>query len=175
MKYRKVLPYVIFAIFLVGVFVLLVQPSPPNNQASIVGEAVKVIRVVDGDTIKVLINNKEDTVRLIGIDSPEIVDERKPVQCFGKEASDKAREVLTGKKIILESDSTQGERDGYERLLRYVFLEDGTNFDKLMIDQGYAREYTFKGSVYKYQSEFIQAEKEAKESRVGLWLKCNKI
>lgn len=171
MKYRQVLPYVIFAIFLVGAFVLLVQPSPPNNQASIVREVAKVIRVVDGDTIKVLINNKEDTVRLIGIDSPEVVDERKPVQCFGKEASSKAKEILNRKIVVLESDSTQGDRDEYGRLLRYVFLES-INFNKFMISEGFAREYTFKGRVYRYQPELINAEKEAKRKNKGLWNSC---
>lgn len=131
--------------------------------------SVKVIYVVDGDTIRVLIDSKEDTVRLIGIDSPEVLDEKKPVQCFGKEASNKAKEVLTGKIITLESDLTQGDRDEYGRLLRYVFLADGTNFNKFMISEGYAREYTFKGNSYGYQSEFKNAEKEAQKNKKGLW------
>lgn len=132
----------------------------------------KVSKVIDGDTIKVLIEGKEETIRLIGIDSPEILDERKPVQCFGKEASNKAKEVLTGKTIILESDPTQRDRDEYGRLLRYVFLENGTNFDEFMLNEGYAREYTFKGNFYKYQSEFIQAQKKAKRENKGLWESC---
>lgn len=133
--------------------------------------SAKVTYVVDGDTIKVLINNKEDTVRLIGIDSPEVLDERKPVQCFGREASSKAKEILTGKTIILESDPTQGNRDEYGRLLRYVFFNN-LNFNKLMLDEGYAREYTFKNNPYKYQSEFVQAEKGAEKEKKGLWGSC---
>jgi len=178
MKYRKVLPLIFFAI-LVGVFVLLsssnskqnkiAQSLPTNKQAFTTKETAKILRVVDGDTIKVLINNKEETVRLIGIDSPEVLDEKKSVQCFGKEASAKAKEVLTGKTITLESDPTQGERDEYGRLLRYVFLADGTNFNEFMISEGYAREYTFKGNSYGYQSEFKNAEKKALKSKKGLW------
>ena len=177
MKHRKVFPHIIFVI-LVGVFVLLnnsnlkqskvVQPSHTNNQVSTTKETARVVRVVDGDTIKVLINNKEDTVRLIGIDTPETVDPRKPAQCFGKEASDKAKEVLTGKTISLESDPTQGNRDKYQRLLRYVFLGD-LNFNKFMISEGYAHEYTYKSNPYKYQLEFIQAEKDARQNKKGLW------
>ena len=102
----------------------------------------KVIKVIDGDTIVIEIENKHETVRLIGIDAPETVDPRKTIQCFGKEASNKAKEMLNNKSVFLEADSTQGERDKYQRLLRYVFLQDRTNFNKLMIEQGYAHEYT---------------------------------
>ena len=129
----------------------------------------KILKVVDGDTIDVEINGKKEVVRLIGIDTPEIVDPRKPVQCFGKEASAKAKEILNGKKIRLEQDKTQGNRDKYGRLLRFIFLEDGTNFNKLMIDQGFAHEYTYQSNPYKYQKKFIGAEKSARENKKGLW------
>lgn len=127
-----------------------------------------VVKVTDGDTIDVLINGKIERLRLIGIDTPETVDPRKPVQCFGVEASNKAKTVLTGKKVSLESDSTQGERDKYGRLLRYVFLEDGTNFNLMMIREGYANEYTYR-VPYKYQSTFKQAQKDAEAKNKGLW------
>jgi micrococcal nuclease len=127
-----------------------------------------VTSVVDGDTIKVNINGKVETIRLIGIDTPETVDPRKPVQCFGVEASNKAKAILTGKKVSLESDSSQGEFDKYNRLLRYVFLEDKTNFNLLMIKEGYAHEYTY-DLPYKYQSEFKQAQNIAEINKKGLW------
>lgn len=132
-------------------------------------EFYKVAKVIDGDTINVVINGKTETIRLIGIDSPETVDPRKPVQCFGKEASDKAKEVLTGKNVSLEADSTQGERDKYDRLLRFVFLEDGMNFNKLMVSEGYAHEYTYQSNPYKYQEDFKNAEKAAMDDKKGLW------
>lgn len=128
-----------------------------------------VVKVIDGDTINVNINGKVETIRLIGIDTPETVDPRKPVQCFAVEASNKAKAVLNGKSVRLEADNTQGERDKYKRLLRYVFLEDGTNFNKMMISQGYAHEYTYQSNPYKYQAEFKQAEREAREQKRGLW------
>lgn len=148
----------------------VLSPTPSSNSAvlSSTKQGSKVIKVVDGDTIKVEINDKKETVRLIGIDSPETVDPRKPVQCFGKEASDKAKEVLNDQFITLEKDETQGERDKYGRLLRYIFLDDDTNFNKLMIDEGFAHEYTYR-IPYKYQKEFKQAEKEAREAKRGLW------
>jgi len=129
----------------------------------------QVTQVVDGDTIKVLLNGQTETIRLIGLDTPETVDPRKAVQCFGQEASNKAKELLAGKQVALEADSTQGERDKYGRLLRYVFLEDRALFNKLMISEGYAHEYTYDSNPYKYQADFQAAEKEARENNRGLW------
>ncbi len=129
---------------------------------------VKVISVVDGDTIKVSIDGTTQTLRLIGMDTPEVVDPRKPVQCFGKEASDKAKAILTGQMVRLESDPTQGELDKYQRLLRYVFLADGTSYNKMMIAQGYAHEYTY-DLPYKYQAEYKAAQAAAQKAQLGLW------
>jgi micrococcal nuclease len=182
MKNGKTLLLLVFFIWVFTFIVLgnfnqkqdkVIQSSSVRNQVS-VGEEAKVLRVVDGDTIKVLIRDKEDTVRLIGIDAPETVDSKKSIQCFGKEASEEAKKALENKTIVLESDSTQEDRDEYGRLLRYVFLEDGVNFDKFMLSEGFAREYTFKGNPYKYRSEFIQAEKKAKDGGKGLWNSCLK-
>lgn len=142
-----------------------ISPTPAPQTK---GLQTKIITVIDGDTIEVSIDNKKEVVRLIGINSPETVDPRKPVECFAKEASDKAKQILTDKTVSLESDSTQGDRDKYNRLLRYVWLEDNTNFNKLMISEGYAYEYTYNTS-YKYQSEFKRAQKEAEASKLGLW------
>ncbi len=131
-------------------------------------EGFKVVKVIDGDTIDVFIDNKTERLRLIGIDTPETVDPRKSVQCFGREASNKAKELLDGRFVVLESDESQGERDKYKRLLRYVFLPDGTNFNLFMIAEGYAHEYTY-DEPYKYQSDFKQAEINARNNNKGLW------
>lgn len=127
----------------------------------------RVVKVIDGDTVNVELEGKAETIRLIGIDAPEKNDPRKPVQCFAIEATNKAKELLSGKTVSLESDATQGDRDKYQRILRYIFL-DGTNINKLMLSEGYAHEYTY-NLPYKYQSEFKQAEKEAQEAKRGLW------
>lgn len=131
-------------------------------------ELFKVSKVIDGDTIDVEISGESKMLRLIGINTPETVDPRKPVQCFGLEASNKAKEILAGKNIVLEIDDSSGDRDKYGRFLRYVFLEDGTNFNKLMISEGYAYEYTY-DVPYRYQNEFKKAEQEAREAKRGLW------
>lgn len=128
----------------------------------------KVLKVIDGDTINVDLNGKSETLRLIGIDTPETVDPRKPVQCFGREASSKAREILSGKAVFLEADPTQGERDKYNRLLRYVFTTDGTFYNKLMISEGFAHEYTY-NTPYKYRDEFKFAQNYARDNKKGLW------
>ncbi len=137
-------------------------PTPTEEKAI-------VTRVIDGDTIDVFINDKKDTVRFIGINSPEIHDPRMPVQCFGKEASERAQALLSGKNILLRNDVSQSNRDKYQRLLRYVFLLDGTNINKKMIEDGYAHEYTYASNPYFFQKEFIEAEKGARENKKGLW------
>jgi len=151
-----------------------VSPQPIQNQGAQV--LYSVSSVVDGDTVKVNINGTVATLRLIGINTPETVDPRTPVQCFGKEASDRAKALLSGKKVRLEADSTQGELDKYSRLLRYVYLEDGTFFNEKMISDGYAYEYTY-NSPYKYQSQFKAAQADAKKNLRGLWSPstCNGI
>lgn len=153
-----------------------VSPSALDEGLSedeVVSESVedseyKVIKVVDGDTLDVEIDGKTERLRLIGIDTPETVDPRKSVQCFGKEASKAAKELLEGQFVILESDETQGERDKYKRLLRYVFLPDKTNFNLYMVAEGYAHEYTY-DEPYKYQADFKQAEIDARAQNKGLW------
>ena len=127
-----------------------------------------VVKVIDGDTFDVEVDGQTKRIRVIGINTPEVVDPRKPVECFGKEASEKAKSILLGKKVYLERDPTQGDTDKYGRLLRYVFLEDGADFGLLMIKQGYAYEYTY-NIPYKYQNEYKQAQKQAEEAKIGLW------
>lgn len=137
-----------------------------ENQGA--NELLSVAKVVDGDTLSVSIDGKTQTIRLIGLNTPETVDPRKPVECFGKQASDKAKKLLTGKKIRIEKDPSQGDYDKYQRLLAYVFLEDGTNFNKYMIQEGYGYEYTY-NLPYKYQKEFKLAQEQAKSQKKGLW------
>lgn len=144
------------------------QDSSPTTQAGSAYEYYSVSSVVDGDTIKINMGGTIETLRLIGIDTPETVDPRKPVQCFGKEASNKAKDLLSGKKVRIEKDATQGDRDKYSRLLVYAYREDGLFFNKYMIEQGYAHEYTY-NLPYKYQTEFKEAEKYARNNQLGLW------
>lgn len=150
------------------------SPSPlPTSSlrenVQVLGDKYVVEKVIDGDTIVVEKDGERETLRLIGVDTPETVDPRKPVQCFGKEASNFTKSSLQGKNVQLESDLTQGDRDKYKRILRYIFLEDGANFNKLLISEGYAHEYTYQENPYKYQAEFKEAERQAREQKKGLW------
>lgn len=133
---------------------------------------VKVTKIVDGDTIKVDIGGTIETVRMIGVDTPEIKDPRKTVQCFGKEASARTKELLENQMVKLEADSTQNDRDKYSRLLRYIYLENGTFINKKLIEEGYAFEYTYQ-IPYLYQAEFKAVQKLAETNNLGLWNENN--
>jgi micrococcal nuclease len=128
----------------------------------------QVTRVIDGDTIEVSIDGAKEKIRLIGLDTPELVDPRKPVQCFAQEASDYAKKILANQKVRIELDESQGVRDKYGRMLAYIFLADGTLFNKYMIEHGYGHEYTYT-HPYHYQSEFNLAEQNAQKEGRGLW------
>lgn len=140
-------------------------PTEQNNM-----ERVVVSRVIDGDTLKIKIGDTEDTVRLVGINTPESVDPRKTVECFGREASDKMKELVEGREVLVVKDPTQNDRDKYQRLLAYVYLTDGTLLNQKMIEDGYAFEYTYI-IPYEFQTEFMDAEREARERGLGLWNK----
>jgi len=120
------------------------------------------VRVVDGDTIEL---DGKETVRLIGVDTPETKDPRKPVEYFGQEASEFTKKLVEGKKVRLEYDQTK--KDVWTRTLAYVFLEDGTFVNAEIVKQGYGFAYT--EFPFKYMEEFRQHEREARESKRGLW------
>lgn len=131
-------------------------------------ELFTVTEVIDGDTIRTSSGKEELTIRLIGIDTPETKDPNTPIQCFGEEAGNHLQELLADETFYLEPDLTQADKDRYGRLLRYLILEDGTNINLEMIRDGYAYEYTYQ-VPYKYQLEFKQAEKQARDQSIGLW------
>lgn len=126
------------------------------------GEYVKVTRVIDGDTFEI---ETGKTVRMIGIDTPETVHPTKPVECFGKEASIKTKELISGQTVRLEKDVS--ETDKYNRLLRYVFI-DNTFINEVLVRDGYAHASSYPPDV-KYQEKFTQAQRLARNERKGLW------
>jgi len=132
-------------------------------------EKALVIRIIDGDTIE-LSNGKK--VRYIGIDTPETVDPRKSVQCFGKEAKEANSNLVLNKVVILKKDIS--ETDKYGRLLRYVYLEDGTFVNLWLVKNGYASVYTYSPDVA-YSRQFLIAEQEARQNKRGLWNNCQTL
>lgn len=136
--------------------------SRPTSVSAHGGVFVKVVNVVDGDTIKI---ETGEIVRYIGIDTPETVHPDKPVQCYGKEASDKNTEFVEGKTIELEKDVS--EKDKYGRLLRYIWLGD-VLINEVLVREGYAQSSTYPPDV-KYQEQFVEAQRLAREEKKGLW------
>lgn len=127
----------------------------------------QVTRVVDGDTIHVLIDDQEDTVRYIGVDSPETVDPRRGTQPFGHEAAQLNTELVGGKRVCLERDVT--DRDRFSRLLRYVWLEDGTFVNEEMLLAGLAMVSTYPPDVKYVDDRYIPAQVAARDAGRGMW------
>ncbi len=128
-------------------------------------EGVLVTRVIDGDTIEIEGGIK---VRYIGINTPETVDPRTGVECFGKQASAKNKELVEGKKVKLEKDVS--ETDKYGRLLRYIYLDN--NFvNEYLVKEGFAYSSPYPPDI-KYQEILNKAQNEAQASEKGLWGAC---
>ncbi len=124
--------------------------------------AYDVLRVVDGDTV---VLSEIGTVRLIGVDTPETKDPRKPVQYYGIEASAFLQSMLSGQSVRVEYDHQR--RDKYQRTLAYLYLSDGTFVNREIIRQGFGHAYlTY---PFAYAEDFRAAEREAREAERGLW------
>lgn len=128
----------------------------------------QVARVIDGDTVDLADGRR---VRYIGIDAPETEHEKKPASCFGKEAKEENRRLVDGKTVRIEGDVS--ETDKYGRLLRYVYVGSpaGEFVNDYLVRQGFARIDTVPPDV-KFQQKFLEAQREAKGQRRGLWAKC---
>ncbi|HUU08983.1 MAG TPA: thermonuclease family protein, partial [Phycisphaerae bacterium] len=131
--------------------------------------AEPVARIIDGDTIAVMRGGQEVKVRLIGVDTPETVDPRKPVEAYGKEASRFTTNLLQGEKVYLVKDPTKAETtDRYGRLLAFVYrAPDGLFVNAEIIRQGYGHAYT--QFPFRYMEEFRALERFAREAGKGLW------
>jgi micrococcal nuclease len=127
-------------------------------------ETYRVERVVDGDTV---ILETIGRVRLIGVDTPETVDPRKPVQRFGQEAAAFLRSMLEGRTVRLEYDRPR--RDRYRRTLAYAYRDDGVFVNLEIVRQGYGHAYT--RYPFAEMERFRSAEREAREHSRGLWVR----
>jgi len=141
--------------------------SPPMPTEHVRGP-FPITRVVDGDTVWVDDSGERVKVRLIGLDTPETVHPNKGVECFGVEASNRAKELLTGQSVFLESDPAADSIDRYGRTLAYIWITSGTLFNLEMIAGGYGFEYTY-DLPYRYQAHFKAAEADARNNNRGLW------
>jgi micrococcal nuclease len=144
--------------------------APLQNLAQTPPGTYRVIRVEDGDTITVDMNGSEERVRYIGIDTPETKDPRKPVQCFGRAASEFNKQFIGSNPVRLEADPLSGNRDRYNRLLRYVYLPDGRLAQAEILKQGYG--FAYVSFPFTKSEEFLNYQREAREQNRGLWNSC---
>jgi micrococcal nuclease len=126
---------------------------------------------VDGDTIAVNMDGKVEKVRLIGVDTPETHKPNTPVQCYGPAAAAFTQATIGKGKVRLVSDSLSTDRDRYGRLLRYVYLTDGTNLDEKLIQNGYGFYYPY--FPFTKSQAFAADEQAAIGAHKGLWAACH--
>jgi endonuclease YncB( thermonuclease family) len=130
--------------------------------------ASKVVRVIDGDTVVLMLDGKETTVRLIGVDMPETVHPTKPVEAYGKEASEFTRNLLAGESVYVEYEPGPSKLDRYGRTLAYLYRAPDRLFINLeIIRQGYGHAYT--EYPFARMEQFREAERKAREADKGLW------
>jgi len=115
-------------------------------------------------------NGKTEKLRFIGVDTPETHDPRKAVQCFGVKAAAFTKSLIGTSNVRLESDPLSTNRDRYNRLLRYIYLPNGTLVNAEIIKQGYGFAYT--GFPFTKSDEFLKDQTTAREQNKGLWNTC---
>jgi micrococcal nuclease len=155
----------------VAVVLTVVATGATHDARAGRSQELMVVRVVDGDTIVVHLRTGDETVRLVGIDTPETVKPDTPVQCFGPEASARTKALLPrGTEVRLERDVEA--RDRYGRLLAYVYRRaDGLFVNLSLAADGFARPLSIPPNVA-YADRFGAAVAEARQTKRGLWGAC---
>jgi len=131
------------------------------------GTPARVVHVVDGDTLKVRINEKKENVRLLGVDTPEMNFRSGQPEPFALESTLFLREQVDGQIVSLIPDALNNDRDRYERLLRYVYTVDGTFLNLELVRRGYG--FALLAFPLKMRERFAAAEIEARQAGRGLW------
>ncbi|MDP9346924.1 MAG: thermonuclease family protein [Actinomycetota bacterium] len=168
---RRVTPFAL-VLLLVGLLAGRVLPRPGGDGAGqpAFGSGA-VVRVVDGDTIRVRLNGRSERVRYIGVDTPESVKPGVPVQCYAERAAAANRALVAGRRVRLVGDAEQ--RDRYGRLLAYVYREpDGAFVNAALVRDGYARTLTIPPNVT-HREDFSRLAGAARRARRGLWRACS--
>ena len=154
-------------------------PPPPPKSAKTY-RSVRVLSVIDGDTIKVrLATGARKTVRLIGIDTPETRKPATPVECGGKKATKhmqslamkRKRGRLLGKTATLTTDPTQDTTDRYGRMLAYVSISQ-KDIGLRMVRSGWAMNYVYEDTPFERVASYVSAETSAKSEGLGVWRMC---
>ncbi len=135
-----------------------------------------VVSVSDGDTIRIDLGDgsgKRETLRFIGVDTPETRAPDKVIQCYGREATVFARQLIGTGPVTLATDSKTSDRDRYGRLLRYVYLTDGRSVQTELLKGGYAFAYT--NFPFTRSAEFVALQLDAQVNKRGLWSVCKPV
>ncbi|MBC2576163.1 thermonuclease family protein [Peptostreptococcus canis] len=180
MNFKKMMAYLLSAVLIISISNSYVVDSETGQVSC---EKAKVIKVVDGDTIKVNINGNKKTVRMIGVDTPETVHPKKPVMYYGQEASSYTKKQLSNKVVYLQRDVS--DTDKYNRLLRYIWLKKpSTNpsekevimymYNAKLIKDGYGQLVTYPPDV-KYTDLFRKLQKNAYKNKTGMWKEPSRI
>lgn len=185
-KLKRNITAILFALFLLYISQFLdikdIDSTKFNNQISSNNKNISnsftkayVSRIIDGDTIEVIIDENKYKVRLIGIDCPEYTSK---IEYYGKEATEYTTSMLLDKDIYLEKDVS--ETDKYGRLLRYVWINvprdssaeemTANMFNSILLENGYASQATYPPDV-KYSTEFKEIAAKARDNNKGLWNK----
>jgi micrococcal nuclease len=163
---------VFVALALAGGTRLIDRNNDRTGQANIASGSIgRVVRVVDGDTVKVRLGDRTTTVRYIGVDTPESVKPGVPVQCFAERASEFNRQLVEGKRVRLRFGPDRFDR--YGRLLAYVGLVDrnGRSVNALLVARGYGRVLTIPPNT-QHEQAYTRLEERAQERGLGLWSAC---
>lgn len=162
---RRIAPFVL----LLAAVVVLVAHRRDHPRTTTFGRA-QVLRVVDGDTIRVRLDGRTERVRYIGVDTPESVKPGTPVQCFAKRASAFNKRLVAGETVRLVRDAE--ERDRYGRLLAYVYrVRDNLFVNATLVTGGYAVPLTVPPNVA-HAKEFRILAATARRHGRGLWSSC---
>ena len=145
----------------------------PAGQAALRGQPglYGIARFVDGDTIAVNMNGTVEKVRFVGVDTPETHKPNTPVQCYGPAAAAFTKNTIGSNRVRLVSDSLSTDRDRYGRLLRYVYLPDGTLVNEKLIQEGYGFYYPY--FPFTKSGQFAADEQAAMSAHKGLWSNCH--
>ncbi len=167
---QKKLIGLVVGLVIAGISPLVAKHTLKTNTPIAPSGYYKVNEFIDGDTIGVDMNGTKEKVRFIGVDTPETHDPRKLVQCFGVAAADFTKKTIGDQPVRLEADPTNTNRDRYNRLLRYVYLNNGTLVNAEIIKQGYGFAYT--SFPFSKLEEFRGYQKLAQSQNLGLWGSC---
>jgi micrococcal nuclease len=174
---RKQRKFLSLVIFLIAAFMYFGQQQGwfgAVKQAAEVNQPglYRIVHYDDGDTIAVDMNGTTETLRFVGVDTPETHDPRKPVQCYGPEAAAFTKKLISeaGNKVRLSSDPESTNRDRYDRLLRYIYLPDGRLVQDELVRNGYAFYYPY--FPFTKAERFKAEQDEAKQAKRGLWAHC---